>query len=77
MEVTVSPLTMTQIEYEQDEIDLELEKGTVMRSVTLGYGAGVGITEELDCEFCEQTLGEHNSLRAIHEGLQCSQCYSS
>ncbi len=77
LEVTVSPLTMTQIEYEQGEIDLELEKGTVTRSVTLGYGAGVGITEELDCEFCEQTLGEHNSLRAIHEGLQCSQCYSS
>ena len=77
LEVVVSPLTITQVEYERGEIDLELEEGTVSRSLTLGYGDGVGITEELNCEFCNQTLGEHNSLRTIQEGLQCSQCYSS
>jgi hypothetical protein len=77
LEVVVSPLTITQVEYERGEIVLELEEGTVTRSLTLGYGDGVGITDELDCEFCHQTLGEHNSLRTIQDGLQCSQCYSS
>lgn len=77
LEVVVTPLTMTQIEYERGELVLELEEGSVTRSVTLGYGDGVGITEELDCEVCHQTLGEHNSLRTIQESLQCSQCYSS
>ncbi|RLM60176.1 hypothetical protein, partial [Halorubrum sp. Atlit-26R] len=77
LEVVVSPLTITQIEYERGELVLELEEGTVTRSLTLGYGDGVGITDELDCEFCHQTLGEHNSLRTIQEGLHCSQCYSN
>ncbi|CCQ37078.1 uncharacterized protein Nmlp_2928 [Natronomonas moolapensis 8.8.11] len=77
LEVVVSPLTITQVEYEQGEIEIELEEGMVTRSLTLGYGDGVGITEELECEFCNQAVGEHNSLRTIQDGLQCSQCYSS
>jgi hypothetical protein len=74
LEVVVTPLTITQIEYERGEIDLELTEGAVTRSLTLGYGDGVGITEELDCECCNRTLGENNPLRTITEGLQCSQC---
>jgi hypothetical protein len=76
LEVVVSPLTITQVEYERGEIEIELEEGMVTRSLTLGYGDGVGITEELECEFCNQSVGEHNSLRTIQQGLRCSQCCS-
>ena len=77
LEVVVSPLTITQVEYERGEVKIELEEETVTRSLRLGYGDGVGITEELECEFCDQVVGEHNPLRTIKEGLQCSRCYSS
>lgn len=75
LEVVVCPLIITQVEYERGEIDLELKEGTVTQTLTLGYGDGVGITEELECEFCHRTLGEHNPLRNIQEGLQCSECH--
>jgi hypothetical protein len=75
LEVVVSPLTVTQIEYERGEIEIELEEGTVTHSLTLGYGDGVGITEELECDFCTQLLGEHNPLQSITEGLECSHCH--
>ncbi|WP_336022474.1 hypothetical protein [Halobellus salinisoli] len=77
LEVGITPLTITQIEYERGEIEFELEEGTVTRALTLGYGDGIGITEELDCDYCKQTLGESNPLRTIKEGLQCSRCSSS
>ena len=74
LEVLISPLTVTQVEYERGEIEVGLEDGKVARSLTLGYGNGVGITEELECEFCNQTLGEQNPLRSIKEGLRCEDC---
>ena len=74
LEVLISPLTVTQVEYERGEIEVGLEDGKVARSLTLGYGNGVGITEELECEFCNQTLGEQNPLRSIKEGIQCADC---
>jgi DNA repair exonuclease SbcCD ATPase subunit len=74
LEVIVKPLTITHIEYERGEIEIELEEGTVTHSLTLGYGDGVGIAEELECDFCNQILGEQNPLRSIKEGLRCSYC---
>ena len=74
LEIVVTPLTITQIEYERGEIEFELEEGAVTQPLTLGYGDGVGITEELDCDFCNRTLGDNNPLLSIKGGLQCSQC---
>lgn len=74
LEVIVSPVTITQIEYERGEIEVKLEEEAVTQSLTLGYGDGVGITEELNCDFCNQALGEHNPLQSIKQGLKCSHC---
>ncbi len=71
LEVVVSPLTLTQVEYERGEIEIELKEETVTRSLTLGYGYGVGITEELRCDFCDQIIDDSNPLKSIKDGLQC------
>lgn len=74
LEVVVTPLTITQVEYERGEIELELVEGAVTHSLTLGYGHGVGVTEGLNCEFCGQTITGQNPLRTIQDGLRCSEC---
>jgi hypothetical protein len=76
LEVIVTPLTMTQLEYERGEIEIELVEGTVTRSLTLGYGTGVGVTEDLNCDLCGQIVGTQNPLKSIQQGVQCSKCYS-
>jgi hypothetical protein len=74
LEVVVTPLTATQVEYERGELELELEKQGVSQSLTIGYGSGVGVTEEVRCEDCNQPLTEDNSVQEIQSGIRCSQC---
>lgn len=74
LEVVVTPLTVTQVEYERGELELELEKQGVAQSLRIGYGSGVGVTEEVRCEACNQPLTEDNPIQAIQAGIQCSQC---
>lgn len=74
LEVVVTPLTVTQVEYERGELELELEKQGETRSLTIGYGSGVGVTEEVRCDSCNQPLTEDNPVQKIQAGLRCSQC---
>lgn len=76
LEVVVSPLTITQIEYERGEIEIELEEGAVTQPLILGYGDGVGITEGLDCDFCRQAINAQNPIKSIRQGVQCTRCFS-
>lgn len=75
LDVVVTPLTMTQIEYERGELTAKLTEGSITRSLTLGYGTGVGVTEQVSCASCGQPLGDDTPLRSLSGGLQCSQCY--
>ncbi len=74
LEVVVTPLTVTQVEYERGELELELEKQGVSQSLTVGYGDGVGVTEEVRCGYCGQPLAEDNPIEEIQAGIRCSQC---
>ncbi|PHQ40432.1 hypothetical protein DJ69_01245 [Halorubrum persicum] len=74
LEVVVTPLTVTQVEYERGELELELEKQGVAQSLTIGYGNGVGVTDEMRCDSCNQLLTEDNPVQEIGAGIRCSQC---
>jgi len=74
LDVQTTPLTMTQVEYERGEIDLELIEDGIVESLTLGYGTGVGITEEVACSSCGQNFSERISLQSIRDGLRCEEC---
>lgn len=74
LDVQVSPLTITEVEYERGEIELELIEKEEMQTVTVGYGSGVGVMEEVRCSSCSEVLCERNPLLSIREGLQCEKC---
>jgi hypothetical protein len=77
LEVIVTPLTVTQIEYERGELELELKERGASQSLTVGYGSGVGVTEKIRCDSCSQPFTEDNPIQEIQDGRQCSQCCSS
>jgi len=77
LDIRATPLTMTQVEYERGEIELELIEDEVGRTVTVGYGSGVGMTEEVRCSSCNRKLSHQNPLRTIKSGLQCAECAPS
>ena len=74
LDVVVSPLTATQVEYERGEIEVELTERGVVRSVTTGYGIGVGVTDSIRCTSCDREIGEGNPLVSIVDGLFCESC---
>lgn len=74
LEVVITPLSLTEIEYESGEAQFELmDEGETM-TVTVGYGCGVGVTEEIECETCEKPFSGGNPLQTISGGLRCGDC---
>ena len=76
LDVRVFPLTLTQIEYERGEIEFELIEGTNTRTMTLGYGRGVGVTDEVHCSNCDAKISQDNPLQSLGEGFRCRGCTS-
>ena len=74
IEVQVTPTTLTEIEYERGEVDLELADQRADQTVTIGYGSGIGVTDTVRCSICEQELTENNPLQTVADGLQCKAC---
>lgn len=77
LEVRTTPLTITQVEYERGEIDIELSEADVTRTVTVGYGSGAGMNGSMQCSSCNQELTKENPLGTIEGSFRCSQCISS
>ena len=76
LDVRVTSLTVTQVEYERGEIELELTEGEMRRTITVGYGSGVGITEEIHCSSCNQDITQQNPVQSIKDGFRCTECTS-
>ncbi|MDH5020346.1 hypothetical protein [Halobacterium rubrum] len=76
LDVRISPLTLTQVEYERGEVTLMLQYEDGDCSITVGYGSGVGITEDVRCSSCNEELTEDRSLGSIDGAVQCSSCAS-
>jgi hypothetical protein len=77
LDIRVTPLTATQVEYERGEIDVELAEQGVSRTVTLGYGSGIGTTETVQCSSCDSVLSVENPLNTIRGSIRCRSCSSS
>jgi len=74
LDVRVSPLTLTEVEYERGEMDIELVDGGTVHTLTAGYGSGVGLTEEVCCASCDEAFSDQKPLHSIRNGLQCPDC---
>jgi hypothetical protein len=74
LDVQVTPLTLTEVEYERGEVDFELTNGSRGQTVTLGYGSGIGVTETVRCASCDQELSEQDPVQKISNGLECQRC---
>ncbi|WP_257298639.1 hypothetical protein [Haloarchaeobius sp. FL176] len=77
LDIRVTPLTVTQIEYERGEIDVELTEQGVSQTMTLGYGSGIGTTDTARCSSCDSVLSGDNPLNTIKGSLRCRSCSSS
>jgi len=49
LDVQVTPVTLTEVEYERGEIDFKLIDGSRHQTVTLGYGSGIGVADTVRC----------------------------
>lgn len=74
LEVVVEPLTVTEFEYEQGELEVTLVGSTGRTSVRVGYGNGVGVTESPTCDRCGSTLSGENPLRLDDGAIRCTSC---
>jgi len=74
LEVVATPVTLTEIQYERGEVDFTLANQTVTRTLTVGYGSGVGVTETIECERCGAPLSEANPVRLAERAIRCESC---
>ena len=74
LEVVVEPLTVTEYQYEQGELEVTIVDSTSRTSVRVGYGNGIGVTESVACERCGSTLSADNPLRLDGETICCTAC---
>jgi len=77
LDVRVTPLTVTRVEYERGEMDIELAEEGVIRTVTVGYGSGIGPTENVRCSLCDREFTAENPIQTIKDSLRCRRCTSS
>jgi len=77
LEVVVEPVTLTEVAYERGEIDLTLTNQGYTHTLTVGYGSGVGVTEEIDCDRCGIHLSDENPLQLTDGRVCCSECGES
>ncbi|MDB2239133.1 hypothetical protein [Halorubrum ezzemoulense] len=74
LDVEVKPLTLTEFQYEQGELEVTIVGSGDQTSVRVGYGNGVGVTEPLACECCGSTLSGENPLHLNGKAICCVAC---
>ncbi len=74
VEVVVTPVTITEVEYERGDAEFELNDHGSAVPLTVGYGSGVGVTEEIDCDTCNRSLSGENPLKSITNEVRCTAC---
>ena len=74
LEVVVTPVTVTEIEYERGDAEFKLPNGEGKQTISVGYGSGVGVTEETSCDKCGRPLTANRPLGAFKETLRCVGC---
>jgi hypothetical protein len=74
LEVVVEPVTLTEVVYERGEIDLTLTNQGYTYALTVGYGSGAGVTEDVECDKCGKRLSEENPLQLRDGRTCCAKC---
>ena len=74
LDVQITPLTLTEVEYDRGEVDVELVDSNSHQTITLGYGSGIGVTDTIQCSSCGRKLTQDNTLQRIVDGLECVSC---
>ena len=74
VEVVVSPVTITEVKYERGDAEFKIAENNSTTSLTIGYGRGVGVTEEVVCDTCSQPLTGENPLGKVSNGVMCALC---
>jgi chromosome segregation ATPase len=77
LEVVVTPLTITEVQYERGEAHFKLMDDSASVDITLGYGNGVGVTEDIHCDRCGEELTGGNPVSSMKDGIQCENCSRS
>jgi hypothetical protein len=74
LDIRLEPLTLTEVEYERGEIEFEVASEETTETVTLGYGSGVGVMEEVSCVSCGERFDGQKPLYSLTNGLRCKAC---
>jgi ElaB/YqjD/DUF883 family membrane-anchored ribosome-binding protein len=74
LEVVVTPLTITEVQYERGEAHLTMKDDSTSLDLTLGYGNGVGVTENIHCDRCGEKLTDGNPVSSLKDGIRCENC---
>lgn len=74
LEVITTPLSVTEVDYERGELEIEVIEGESSQMFTKGYGSGVGLTDAVRCELCDQPLSEQNPLESVLPQVVCKNC---
>ena len=61
--VVIKPVSITVVEYEVGDLELKLRESDRRATVALGYGSGVGLTEEPSCSECGESFSNENPIR--------------
>ena len=77
LEVVVTPLTITEVQYERGEAHIKLMDDSTSVDLTLGYGNGVGVTEDIYCDRCGKELTGGNPISSLKDGIRCENCSCS
>lgn len=59
----IKPVSITVIEHEVGDLELELSDNDRQATVAFGYGSGIGLTEEPSCTECGEPFSNDNPIR--------------
>lgn len=74
LEVVVTPVTITEVQYERGDIEFSLADHASSATLTIGYGSGLGVTGEIKCDCCNRSFSGEVVPGAVNDGIQCVDC---
>jgi hypothetical protein len=74
LEVTISPETISILEFEAGELELTLTQDRDRTKITLGYGTGAGVLETANCESCDEIFQGSKAVNIKSGRLVCKAC---
>jgi len=74
IEVTTSPIAITFVSYERGEVEFAIGNGKGTAALRAPYAIGAGVTEDVRCQNCSETLSESNPVCVTSDGQKCQTC---